>query len=323
MTAWYRLGDGTLGIDSEDAPLADRFETIYGGCRVDAPGEGVQVTCRVRLDPTQQVVVHFDDPEPLDAGRFIAQLFPDRGYTVTASARGASVRLPGSMHEMELLAGTVRAPVDSEWRPLVANLAISRLMRLQRDVVFFHAASVRMGARGLLACGPKRSGKTTLALGLAARGHHLLGDETAAVRLSDRTLLPFRRSLAARAGPSSTAAAALLAGVGGVAERFPDGETRTRLAADAVSAPGGIGATPLTTLVILRRFVPTTQVRPAARRPELLGALTPLAASLWDRSAGEVTIRLLRLLAAIRVFEVDAGPPDEMVARMELLMEDG
>ena len=37
----------------------------------------------------------------------------------------------------------------------------------------------------------------------------------------------------------------------------------------------------------------------------------------------EVTIRLLRLLAAIRVFGVDAGPPDEMVARMELLMEDG
>lgn len=323
MIQWYRLGDGSLGVDSEDRALAERFETIYGCCATDAPGAGPQVVCCVRTTDPGEIRVRFDDPETLDVVPFIEAVFPGRGYVTAPHRDGVSVRLPDSTHDVLLLDGSLVAPAGSVWQPLVANLAVSRLLRLQREVVFFHAASVRIGRRGLMACGPKRSGKTTLALGLAARGHVVLGDEVAAVRTDDRSLIPFRRSVAARAGPRTAAASALVARAGGVVELFPDGEARTRLAMEAVSPAAPPDRTPLTALVILRSIVPKTQVRPAAVRPELLGALTPLAASLWGRPAGATALRLLRLLSGVRVFEIDSGPPDELVDRVEQLMEAG
>lgn len=300
---WYRLGEGSLGLESVDGALSERFETIYGDCAVAAPGPGPQVVCRISAPDAGRVRIRFEDPEPLDEARFVEAIFPGRAGDLT----------PG---------GELHASADSEWRPLVANLAVSRLLRLQREIVFFHAASVRIGGRGLMACGPKRSGKTTLALGLAARGHRVLGDEVAALHLADRALVPFRRSLAARAGPRSAAAAALLDRSAGAIETYPDGEQRARVAMRDVSPEAPPARTPLTTVVLLRSIVRTTQVRPSAARRELLGALTPLAASLWDRPPGAIAFHLLGMLSAVRVFEIDAGPPDEVVERIERLMEE-
>ena len=319
---WYRLGEGSLGVASVDHTLTERFDQIYGDSAIDGPGEGPRVICRVSESDDDSVLVRFDDPEPLDDGRFVEAVFPDRGYAPTPHPLGGvALPLPGSSHTVRLHDGTLTAPVDSAWQSLAANLAVSRLLRLQRSVMFFHAASVRVGDQGLMACGPKRSGKTTLALDLLARGHTLLGDEVAALSLADRALLPFHRSIATREGPSSAAADSLVREAGGAIERFPDGELRTRVAVRRLSDQAPPARTPLTTLLLLRSIVPVTQVRRVSARPELLGALTPLAASLWDRPAGSVGFRLLGILSAIRVFEVDSGPPDEVAATIEHLME--
>ncbi len=319
---WYRLAEGSLGVASADHALADRFEQIYGDCAADGPGEGPRVVCRVAEVTNGSVEVTFDDPEPLDDGPFIEAVFPDRGYAPTPHPLGGvAVPIPGSAHSVRLHAGILTAPTDCEWRSLAANLAVSRLLRLQRSVMFFHAASVRVGDHGLMACGPKRSGKTTLALSLLARGHMLLGDEVAALSLADRALLPFQRSIATREGPGSPAADSLVRGAGGATERFPDGELRTRVAVRRLSDQAPPPRTPLTTVLLLRSIVPVTQLRRVSARPELLGALTPLAASLWDRPAGSVGFRLLGILSAIRVFEVDSGPPDEVASMIEHLME--
>lgn len=319
---WYRLAEGSLGVASADRALSERFEQIYGDCAAEGPGEGPRVVCDVTDGADDSIVVRFDDPEPLDDARFIEAVFPDRGYAPAPHPLGGvALPLPGSSHVVRLHEGTLSAPRGSAWQPLAANLAVSRLLRLQRSVLFFHAASVRVGERGLLACGPKRSGKTTLALGLLARGHTLLGDEVAALSLADRALLPFHRSIAAREGPRSAAADSLLRGAGGVTERFPDGELRTRVAVRRLSEHEPAARTPLTTLLLLRSIVPVTRIERIPARPELLGALTPLAASLWDRPAGSVGFRLLGILSAVRVFEVCAGPPDEVAAMIEHLME--
>jgi hypothetical protein len=319
---WYRLAEGSLGVASADLALAERFEEIYGDCAAEGPGEGPRVVCRVTGSTDGTIIVRFDDPEPLDDARFIEAVFPDRGYAPAPHPHGGvALPLPGSSHVVRLHDGTLTAPRGSAWQPLAANLAVSRLLRLQRSLMFFHAASVRVGERGLMACGPKRSGKTTLALSLLARGHTLLGDEVAALSLADRALLPFHRSIATREGPSSAAADSLLSDAGGVKELFPDGELRTRVAVRRLGGNEPPARTPLTTLLLLRSIVPVTRIQRVPARPELLGALTPLAASLWDRPAGSVGFRLLGILSAIRVFEVDAGPPDEVATMIEHLME--
>ena len=37
---WYRLGLGSLGVQSADRALSDRFETIYGDSATDGPADG-------------------------------------------------------------------------------------------------------------------------------------------------------------------------------------------------------------------------------------------------------------------------------------------
>ena len=65
------------------------------------------------------------------------------------------------------------------WQRALSLLILHRVFRLRADAIFFHAAAVGLGGRGVLIVGPKGRGKSTTALALAARGQILLGDETA------------------------------------------------------------------------------------------------------------------------------------------------
>jgi hypothetical protein len=301
---YFRIGDGILGLDADDPPLNERFEQIYGDCATMEPGSGLRLACHVRSGP-RDVKIIFDDPQDLDVAAFSAAVFPGRDPGVRASADGREISVTAAR----------------EWRPFVANLAISRLLRLQDDVMFFHAASLVINGRGIMACGPKRSGKTTMALALAARGHSLFGDELAAVRLAAREILPVRRSLAVRAGPASSAARRALEIGPTQDEVFPDGERRERAAISALFPETVKTAAPLTTVLLLRKFADAPQFTVAAVAPQLVADLTPLAASLWQRSAGAVAFRLMRLLGAVRVFNVDPGPPEQTARQVEQLLE--
>lgn len=299
----FRIGDALLELDSDDEALNNRFAEIYGECAVPVdPGEPVLVACRIRT--TAGVAITFDDPEPLDVTAFAAACFPGQAIPVRASADGRSLA----------------ANAMDAWRPFVANLAVSRLQRLQRGLTFFHAATVALKGHGLMACGPKRSGKTTLAMGLAARGHDLFGDELAAVRHATSELVPVRRSLAVRDGPALPEARASLDASQPDTEIFPDGEPRRRAAVAALFPPPAVSSAPLTTLLLLRSFAATPAATPAEPR-SALPALTPLAASLWERGPGSVTMQFLRLLSGCRAWWIDAGPVAETVHLIEGLME--
>jgi hypothetical protein len=132
-------------------------------------------------------------------------------------------------------------------------------------------------------------------------------------------LVPVPRTIAARAGPVGAAGGARLAEAPGTDERFPDGEVRRRVALEDVAPVAR--PTPLTTLAFLRSIGPVTRLRERAMAPDLLVALTPLAASQWERPPAAFAFSLLRACASARVVEVDAGPPDELLAAIERLME--
>ncbi len=321
---WFRLGDAALGVAGDDAPLANRFEEIYGECGIEEPRDLPRVVCRVRTG-TERVTITFEDPEPLDVTRFVAAAFPDRGYDATASDVGSAgqIGLPGEAATLSVSSDgqTLTAPAHAGWRPLIANLAVSRVLRLQREVLFFHAASASVNGRGILACGPKRAGKTTLAMTLASRGHRLLGDEMAAVRLPTRELLPVRRSLAVRAGPAAVLARAALDRSAPEAEIFPDGERRERVAIGRLFPDPAETAVPLSAILLLRGFGPVAGATRAEPAPALLSQLTPLAASLWNRAPGAIMIHLMRLLSATPIHWVDVGPPEATALLVERLLE--
>src|SRR5262249_45596822 len=122
------------------------------------------------------------------------------------------------------------APKRYGWQAVVAHSAVSLVMMLQRDVLFFHAASVVLGGRGVLIFGDKGAGKTTLSLTLAGRGHAFLGDEYAAVSATDLQLFPFRRTASIREGPRSQKVDEFLAVRNCEFEVNADGTTRRRAA---------------------------------------------------------------------------------------------
>ncbi len=135
-----------------------------------------------------------------------------------------------------------------------------------------------------------------------------------------RELLPVRRSLAVREGPASAPARAALELSEPETEVFPDGERRARAAVGSLFAAPAASA-PLTTVLLLRSFAAAPTAEAAVASPALLGHLTPLAASLWGRPAGAVTIQLMRLVSASRVFWIDAGPPEQTALFVEHLLE--
>src|SRR5205823_3446641 len=127
-----------------------------------------------------------------------------------------------------------------------------RVLRLQRDVFFFHAASASIDGRGLLLVGPKESGKTTLSMALADHGHAFFGDEVAAVRRETLELLPFRRRLSIRNGPASSGVERALARTPFPVAQLGDGTARTHAQPLDVLPAVPVGPVRISTIFFLR-----------------------------------------------------------------------
>lgn len=327
-TEWYRFGDGLLGVCSEDVPFRDRFRTVFAECatRDEVTETSPRVLCTVsKARPAGLTVVHFDDPQPLDAARFATTLFEDRTYTVGGHSHGWSiVGLAGAEHGIAFRGPTALAEPESGWQALLGNLAVNRVLRLQSDVLFLHAASVVIEGKGAILTAPKLGGKTTLSTALAARGHGFLGDELAAVRMSDRGMLPFRRAISFREGPRSAAVdAALQRDPEPTLEEYPDGEPRRRALARDLFPEAPAPAASLEAIFVLRSLADRATVErflPSAGDARLLA---PFPSSLWSVPEALRAIRMGAMMAATACFHVDAGTPDETADLIERTMEDG
>jgi hypothetical protein len=192
-------------------------------------------------------------------------------------------------------------------------------MRLQRNVLFFHAASARIGASGVMLVGSKGSGKTTISLTLASRGHGFLGDEVAAVCADSQELLPFRRAASIRAGIRTSGVTQRLANGNYPAETFPDGSARVLanvadLFPDAIASPAK-----LDTIFFLRGFGSQASVEQFSFGLEKFHLLTPLACSMWGVPTGLRMLQISRMLGEVRCYYLDPGSPDETAELLEQL----
>ncbi len=100
-------------------------------------------------------------------------------------------------------------------------------------------------------------------------------------------------------------------------EPFPDGTSRRRAFAGELF-PKPAESLPLRRLVFLRGKGPVARLDPAPAARELLGALTPLGASLWGRPPMHAMRDLLRLVTAVPAVLLELGPPEataELLAR--------
>lgn len=98
---------------------------------------------------------------------------------------------------------------------LLHQLVVALMAGLQaRGLLAVHAAAVARGGRAVVLSGPGGTGKTTLALALAARGFEILSDELAVLDPATGQVYPYRRNVHVRPGTPE-----LVDGLGHVSSR--------------------------------------------------------------------------------------------------------
>jgi len=199
------------------------------------------------------------------------------------------------------------------WHVAAALLLYHRVLRLRDDAIFFHAASLVIGSAGLMLVGPKGAGKSTTALALAARGHSLLGDETAAYVPKTGELIPVLRPVGIKPGPRAAALTAALARLG----RDPDRDGTMRLdVRDLFTLPEPRAAT-LSGVIFLCGFRPEVRLEAIEPTREEMGLLQPIVGSLVNASPLQRTFEMIRLLGSCRVFKLWPAAPEATAQRLE------
>jgi hypothetical protein len=325
----YRFGSGFLRLTAHDPLLDERFADLYGECAVEAAeaDPASTVGCVVRLhDERPLAMVSFEDPEPLNATGLYQLLFEEWGFRMHGAEQAGWWTLAFNLEpDLPLAAGSSQHFLfDSNqiWQPLAGQLALNRVLMLQRRSLFFHAAALSIGGAGVILAGGKGQGKTTLSLALAARGHGWLGDEVAAVSTGSWSLLPFRRSASIRRGPASAAVADRLAAGKYPEEKHPDGSLRTRVRIGELFPDAAAGEVPLKALfVLLGRETPARVERIAPRREHLV-RLPILRCTMWEMPVARRFLALTRTLASVALFHLHPGDPDESADLIERTMEE-
>lgn len=322
VTAWYRFGDGCLGIGCDDEPFLARFRDVYRECATGppAPSDPHQHVCRVRRQGADRIHVAFRDnatPQPDPAG-YLDPMLREWEYDREPAAppewriyRSAKTPACVAYSRTEMVLDR-----RDRWQWIVANAALSRVLAGQPQYVFFHGAAIGVGGRGVLILGPSGSGKTSVALALAARGHGFLSDEIAGVRLASRELVPVRRSSFVRPGPAAAEVNRALDAVSGsggshraarVGDLFPE----------AAPSPVAAGY-----LVHLRRFADATRLERFVPGHRHLPALNALACSMVaDRPGGRI-MQILSLVNRLQCYFLDSASPDSAADAIEGLVEE-
>jgi len=324
----YRLADGLLYLDCDNPVFQQRFSVLFQECRVEgSPGNKApfaRVTLRTPR-PQDPSLVRIQLSGDLPLLPFALELFRERGLVETQAADYPEWRVlaaPGGTPLLGFREDRVLVFPVPGWQALVAELATSALMCLQDDVLFFHAATISIGGKGVFITGDKGQGKTTLSLALAGRGHGFLGDEYAAVSLSSTEILPFRRAVSIRPGPQAEGLAEHLKNRDYPTDMTPEGTTRVRASVGDVF-PGPVPEpVKLTHAFFLEGFAAQPSVRKIAVGGSHIPFLRPLVPTIWRRS-GRVAFELLRILSEVNCFAILAGgSPDETASLIENTVEE-
>jgi hypothetical protein len=324
----YRLGRGILEVGGSEPTLMDYIRRLYGDCRLVRRGEDGLPAVRCTVSPAEQqnvARVDFEDPYSLDSFDFTTAVYGDRGYRACGTTAGGwrcltPSEAPG-FPAVAMRGSTAMLDRRTRWQPLIAHLAVNRLIQAQREMMFFHAASLSIGGEGVLLLGDKCAGKTTTAMFLAARGHGLLSDEVGAVDSRSNQLVPFRRTLSIRPGPLPEMVRARLQSGQLGHETLFDGTTRIRARIGCTFGEDEPATTQLSCLIFLSGFARTPQAQRVSPRAGHVALLKPFGSSVYGASRRSVVFRLASILSRTRVYSLTLGSPDTTAALIEGIVE--
>ena len=340
----YQVGETVLQVTVDDPLLRRTFQELYGDCEALAPlaSTAPEVRCTVRrsIDPTL-VVLTFQAGAPADlAGAAYGVLRHSRAgppWRVYDSPR-PGWRLGGGATGPVLAASGSHMLLEPRQVPpaFLVEYLVGIALATQREVLPIHGASLRVGNAGLVLAGGTHAGKTTTALHVAARGHVLLGDEIALIRVGTNELLPLRRTANLRPGPYGRELAAALGFI-------PDGDARDGSAPDVSAGakwtgprrisemfPGRpAGSAPLRAVFFLSGFDSRPSLEPfrlTLDRGDIFDWLTTGETTQlsWGLEPARRALRLLRLqemLAGVPCWLLTVGPPRETTDVIERTME--
>jgi hypothetical protein len=336
----YRFGEIVVELVSEYAAVLHSLSQLYAECGVSSgPPPGIRpLRCSVRSIPeTGLSSATFELPIHLDLAEIVLAVLQTRrdAYYVARDMEGTGWRQVTSVAEpMVPLVGVNGRHVVFDaamlWPAFLRDLLVGAALTSQRELLFIHAGSVAVCGRGVLFVGRGGTGKTTLALALAARGHGLLGDDYAAIRPVDRTLLPFRRNVHIRPGPRARGVEDALQGGRYQIEVFSDGQRRLNATVRDLFPDAPAPHVPLAAVFFLRSLGPVPRMTPFRPSLEHLELLKPLASSgpiraSWGISPGRRLLGFLRvidILSKVPCYSLDVGRPDETAVLVERVLED-
>jgi hypothetical protein len=326
----YRLGNGLLRIISDNERLLEGFDQQYGDCEVSpaSAAEHAQVECVVRRggDPPL-VLMTFVRGAPKDP----ASAFLPRRETRVWDSPLTGWRLAGNGAVPMLAACGSRVLIDTQraWKQFPVDYLVSATLNSQPDLVAVHAASVAIDGAGIVLAGRSGAGKTTTSLHLAARGHGMLGDEIALIRLATNELHPFRRSVGLRSGPRGSELSAAIARATQQSQPRSNDEGAAVMRIGQLFAGPAAPIAPLRSAFFLTGFGERPSVAPFRLTLEDLEAHSVLAgneiATLWGLTP---TRRALRIMMLQQIFKrvvcwkLTLGKPAETVELIEKVVRE-
>jgi hypothetical protein len=333
----YQLGDAVLRLDCDYPSLLEGFPLLYEDCAVSAAEAPVPPAVRCTIRRTFEpplIVLTFEAGAPRDPAAAAYNLL--RPTQAIPPFRVWDAPLPGWR-----LAGGSTGPVLAACgahvvlhpklipHQFLVEFLVGITLGAQPWTLPIHGASLRMGEAGVVLVGASRAGKTTTSLHLAARGHTLLGDEIALIRLATGEIVPFRRAVKVRPGPHGAELAAAL-GISVDTNSSParDEEAVHRIAALFPDRPAR--PAPLRAVFFLGGFADRASIEPfqlTLDHADVFGWITTpeIAYCSWGVDPARRAFRLLALkeaLSRLPCWLVKIGPPCETVELIEQTMED-
>lgn len=324
-------------MDADDPALLTPFSGLYADCAVTAPPApgvaAVRCTMRRSVEPPL-IVVRFDEGVPPDPAAVAFNLL--RPTLAVSPFRVWDSPFPGWR-----FAGGVTGPVLAACgahvllnRKLIpATFLVEYLVGItlgaQPGMLSIHGASLRIGDAGVVLVGASHSSKTTTSLHMAARGHTLLGDEVALIRLATSEVVPFRRAVNVRPGPRGQELAAVLGlDEGTSSDSNPKWVGQHRITELFPGRPAR--SAPLRAVFFLAGFADSPSLEPfqlTLDRPDVFGWITTpeIAYCSWGIAPARRAFRLIvlkQVLARIPCFLVKVGPPRDTVELIQRTVEE-
>jgi hypothetical protein len=337
-TVSYQFGDAILRMDTNEPLLVEAFQRRYGDCAVSdsTASDGPTVRCTIwRSFEPQLVVLTFLEGAPPDPAAAAPHLL--RPTQAVAPFRVWDSFIPGWR-----LTGGVTGPILAARGAQVflhpklipAEFLVEYLVGItlggQPGLLPIHGAALQIGQAGVVLVGASHAGKTTTALHLAARGHALLGDEIALIRLATREVVPFRRTAQLRPGPRGQELAALLGPSDNRNGFFTDDEWTVLYRIAELFPDRPARAVRARAVYFLSGFTDRPSLEPFSftlEDPNILRWITvpEISYCSWGVAPARRTFRLLILrevLSRMPCWRLTVGPPSDTAALIERNMEE-